>query len=584
MLRFIFIILLLWSCGEIAAQGVSIQKSSDLVVIRGKSYYLHTVEPGQTLFSICKAYGVSLEEVKTLNDKKDNNLSLYEVLKIPYTEPFVQQDEKYFYHKVAKGETLYSIARHYGIRPKRLLKFNTNYSQNTPLAIGAVVRLPLNDIDNPVLKNTPPVLSSNDNQDNKETVSDTLVIESAPIMEEFPETTYPRNQYTISDYTEDSLYKEIPSYITEVVMPADPYVRVALLLPFFAREYPLYIDSLSDITPVKISARSEQFLAFYEGMLLAIDSLRNKGCKIDLHIFDTERNVEKMTEIARQLNQFSPDIIIGPVYGSVYKMLAEQLDKKTIPMVYPLSSRNENLGEYPNFVQVNTSFHSLAVSMVQWLNKESLSANIVSIDLNSGNTEDAEQQMLSGFLHEIPAIRFFDWNAAAIPLDSLRQFLLPDRENIILLPTAKEAEVSKILPALSALTDGYQITVIGFPEWQTFVSVDHETYYKLNTKIFSYSYVDYTTPAAQTLTDKYRKYFFTEPNSLAFKAFDMGIYFINLASKFRDRTLEALEYFPADGAFSRFRFQKIKDQAGKENHGFFIVNYGSDYQLKIQTL
>ena len=31
------------------------------------------------------------------------------------------------------------------------------------------------------------------------------------------------------------------------------------------------------------------------------------------------------------------------------------------------------------------------------------------------------------------------------------------------------------------------------PEWQAFTSVDHETYFKLNTKIFTYSYVDNTT-------------------------------------------------------------------------------------------
>ncbi len=58
-----------------------------------------------TLYSICKAYGANIDEVKSLNDKKDNALSLYEVLKVPYTDPFVQQDDKFYYHKVVKGET-----------------------------------------------------------------------------------------------------------------------------------------------------------------------------------------------------------------------------------------------------------------------------------------------------------------------------------------------------------------------------------------------------------------------------------------------------------------------------------------------
>lgn len=151
MLRLIVVVLLSWMCAEVAAQTVAIPKSTDIVVIRGKSYYLHTVHQGQTLYSICKAYGVDLEEMKVLNNKKDNTLSLYEVLKIPFVEPFIQQDGKYYYHKVTRGETIYSIARLYNVKPKRLLKHNPAYSHNEPLAVGAVVRLPLNEIDESIL-------------------------------------------------------------------------------------------------------------------------------------------------------------------------------------------------------------------------------------------------------------------------------------------------------------------------------------------------------------------------------------------------------------------------------------------------
>ena len=96
--------------------------------------------PGQTLYSICKVYNVSVEELKKLNDKKEDNLSLYEVLKVPYVE--VKQDNKYYYHKVAKGETLYSIARYYGMKPNKLIKHNGDYSTYRPLSVVAVVKVP----------------------------------------------------------------------------------------------------------------------------------------------------------------------------------------------------------------------------------------------------------------------------------------------------------------------------------------------------------------------------------------------------------------------------------------------------------
>lgn len=598
MLKLLFLFLLLWSCGQVLGQGTAVTKSNDIVVIRGKSYYLHTVQPGQTLYSICKAYGANIDEVKSLNDKKDNALSLYEVLKVPYTDPFVQQDDKFYYHKVLKGETFYSIARLYKIKPKRLLKFNEGYAQNQPLAVGAVVKLPLAEIDLSVLGEEeieasvgkkqeirPERPVRNESVKKVEEASVTDILQNALMQKNEKTEQEPEKETTTVIGATDKM--EIPDYISEVVMPVDPFVKVALLLPFSAKDYPVFVDTLVEKMPVQISARSEQFISFYEGVLLAVDSLKNQGYKVNLKVFDTERSAEKMYTMVDEIDRLHPDLIIGPVYGSVYKALMDDLTNKNIPVIYPLSSRSEEFGVYPDFIQVNPSMKALTVAMSDWLREEAEEANLVCLNLTGNEVSHSDLEdirLFKEYMHRIGSMNFYDWNTSAVPLDGLRLQLLPDRENIIILPTTKEAEVSKILPVLSALTDGYRITVVGFPEWQTFTSVDHETYFKLNTKIFTYSYVDNTTEPAKRFALKYRKYFYTEPNNLAYKAFDMSLYFIELAAKYRDRTLDALEFYPRNGDFSRFYFQKMEGQAGKENQGFYIVNFGSDYRLKIESL
>lgn len=598
MLKLLFLFLLLWSCGQVLGQGTAVTKSNDIVVIRGKSYYLHTVQPGQTLYSICKAYGANIDEVKSLNDKKDNALSLYEVLKVPYTDPFVQQDDKFYYHKVLKGETFYSIARLYKIKPKRLLKFNEGYAQNQPLAVGAVVKLPLAEIDLSVLGEEEIEASVGKKQEirperpvQNETVKK---VEEASVTDILQDALMQKNEKTEQEPEKETTTvigatdkMEIPDYISEVVMPVDPFVKVALLLPFSAKDYPVFVDTLVEKMPVQISARSEQFISFYEGVSLAVDSLKNQGYKVNLKVFDTERSAEKMYTMVDEIDRFHPDLIIGPVYGSVYKALMDDLTNKNIPVIYPLSSRSEEFGVYPDFIQVNPSMKALTVAMSDWLREEAEEANLVCLNLTGNEVSHSDLEdirLFKEYMHRIGSMNFYDWNTSAVPLDGLRLQLLPDRENIIILPTTKEAEVSKILPVLSALTEGYRITVVGFPEWQAFTSVDHETYFKLNTKIFTYSYVDNTTEPAKRFALKYRKYFYTEPNNLAYKAFDMSLYFIELAAKYRDRTLDALEFYPRNGDFSRFYFQKMEGQAGKENQGFYIVNFGSDYRLKIESL
>lgn len=597
MIRLIFIVSFLWFSLAAIGQGVEVPRSTDIVVIRGKSFYLHTVQPGQTLYSISKAYQVDVEELKKLNDRKDNNLSLYEVLKVPFVEAFVQQDDKYYYHRVAKGETLYSIARRYGMKIKRLLKHNEQFSHNEPVPVGAVVRLPLKEIDRSAIEAGPaPVLveqvlpvsggaKEEGLQQNLEKDGESVeaVADHAGQQSDLSQSPLPPSTDSWGN-ADKPITNEMPAYLSEVVMPAEPFVKIALLLPFSAREYPILTDSLLHRQTVSVSARDEQFLYFYEGILLAVDSLKHHGSKVKLHVYDTERSPEKMYLLAEELKLLRPDLIIGPVYASVYRVLAGQL-QGNIPMVYPLSSRSENLSNYPNFIQVNASYTTLVSKMTEWIQEQRDSANIVQISLGAGETgmlDSPETRLFTQQMTEL-GINFFDWSASALPLDTLRTLLSPDQENILLLPTTKEADVSKVLPVLSALTDGYRITVVGFPEWQAFPSVDHETYYKLNTKLFTYSYVDHNSAQAQKLKDKFRKYFYTEPHSLVYKAYDMGLYFIDLADRYRDRTLEALQYQPKTGEFSRFRFLDNNNGGGKENHGFFIVNFGSDYQLKIET-
>ncbi len=556
-------------------------------MIRGKSYYLHVVEEGQTLFSICKAYGVDIQAVKEANDKHDNTISVFDVLKIPYMEPAPAQDAGYYYHRVEKGETLYSISRRFGIKIKLLLKENEQYAKGT-LGVGDVVRLPLDDIK----EKTEPLPSP---------------VPTAPVAEAKSRESYgfPEEEQR-ADTLRDTLFltgeepvfatplqEERPAFVSEPFVPENKYVKVAVLLPFHASEnmrLNVPADTMETVRK-RILPKSAQFVYFYEGLLMAADSLKKDGYKIDLHVYDTEKNTEKMYRITEQINALSPDLIIGPVYGSEYRVIAENLINKNIPLVYPLSSRSENFSRYPNFLQVNPSFSVLAGEMARWIAAQSDRANIISLSwaANEINDEQAlteltEKKLFTEKLHQIPAINFYKWDFQEEQIEAFKLILNPERENIVILPSSKEADVSKMLPVLSAFTDEFKITVLGLPEWQNFTSVDHETYYKLNVKLFAYSYVDNLSEKSRHFADTYRSYFYTEPHSLTNKAYDLGLYFIPLAAKFGNRMLEAVSFCERDGMFSRFRFARTCPDCGRENYGLYIINYGSDYRLKVEPL
>ena len=63
-----------------------VTKSNTIVFINGKKYYVHTVKSGDTLYSMAKAYGVSEEAIKECNPTVADGLKLDQSIKVPVAD------------------------------------------------------------------------------------------------------------------------------------------------------------------------------------------------------------------------------------------------------------------------------------------------------------------------------------------------------------------------------------------------------------------------------------------------------------------------------------------------------------------
>lgn len=91
----------------------------------------HTVQRGDTLFSIAKRYNTTVEILMRLNSLSDATLDVGQVLQLP---PQVVQ------HTVQRGDTLYSIAKRYGSSVDAIRKENS--LEGNALSLGQVLRIP----------------------------------------------------------------------------------------------------------------------------------------------------------------------------------------------------------------------------------------------------------------------------------------------------------------------------------------------------------------------------------------------------------------------------------------------------------
>lgn len=94
-----------------------------------KNYY--RVKSGDTLWSIARNFGVTVNQIKEVNKLNNNTLSIGELLYIPTKETETIEKDVY---TVKNGDTLYSIARKYNLSVDELKKLN-NLTNNT-LSIG----------------------------------------------------------------------------------------------------------------------------------------------------------------------------------------------------------------------------------------------------------------------------------------------------------------------------------------------------------------------------------------------------------------------------------------------------------------
>lgn len=104
------------------------------------SYY---VKKGDTLYSIANRYDVTVDELIKINNLSNNNLSVGQILKIPVS--VIVPDNEYETYIVKSGDTLYSISKRFGISVDELIKIN-NLSNNN-LSIGQVLKVIKSDSD-----------------------------------------------------------------------------------------------------------------------------------------------------------------------------------------------------------------------------------------------------------------------------------------------------------------------------------------------------------------------------------------------------------------------------------------------------
>ncbi len=133
-------------------------------------------------------------------------------------------------------------------------------------------------------------------------------------------------------------------------------------------------------------------LELYQGIELEVARLKEKGVAIQLHTFDSKRDLEYLNALVKDPTIIAADVIVGPVYPEESALVSAFAEAQKIPFIHPLSNLGDRYEESQFSYLFRPALSSLANGVVDALKKQGW-GKTVAIGY-SGNSRDEQLGLL----------------------------------------------------------------------------------------------------------------------------------------------------------------------------------------------
>ncbi|MDR3252048.1 MAG: LysM peptidoglycan-binding domain-containing protein, partial [Tannerella sp.] len=324
--------------------------------------FYHTVERGQTVYSIAKMYDVKVEDIYRLNINSEEAIKAGSQLRIPQKKAEVKAEVEgvYLFHTIQAKETLYGVSKQYGVSGESIIEANPGLS-NLSFAAGKIIRIPSNVKPKQTIeivetkKGTREVYYTVFEKETLYNLCRKFKTTEEELLKLNPELAGGlRKGMTIRiplRINEGDINREAEPDASEVNSMLDAMTvakpvnaaRIALLLPYNAAN-------------PKAVAGGARFVEYYEGMLLAGDSLTRLGYTTELFVFDIGDRKEELQKILNEQSDVleSVSLIIGGVSNEQIRLIADFALKHKKKYVIPITAKNDEVLTNAYVFQVNT--------------------------------------------------------------------------------------------------------------------------------------------------------------------------------------------------------------------------------------
>lgn len=604
------------------------EPSSVIVAVDGKNYYLHTVERGDTLYSLSKTYEVATQEIMACNEGLTaSSLKAGNKLLIPYKELSSSgksdaEDKRFRIHTVAQGETLHAVARKYKIAFATLVEDNPNIDAEH-MSIGTELRIRRseigyatsseidNDSDSQRVEATMESVDSDGTKPQKESVEitdatdttqqyvvkpgdtlysiarqyglssrDLLNINNLKSHRDIkvgmvlnvgnPQSEDPAEHTSATDRsTNEQPAEENPALIDVQhaaaeqnnifmgegyegdVNPVDVEfpplamhhtLKVALMLPFHVRD--------NKINP--------NYVDLYKGVLLAMEDLKEEGYAIELEVFDTCSSASNIADIVNYEPGFmDAQLIIGPVHEDELRHVLSHAEANEVPVVTPLADMEALRSPVLFQLQAEASHRYDKIEELFDGTREVVTIYAGSNDWDyateiASKVGEAPRRGLN-YLFDRESF-FYERTAEGENGEEvlIEDLMRSDTHKLFVVVASNETDVDRILTTLSStkasivgrgLTYGNYV-VLGNRKWINMKNIDRQSFFKNNVLFVVPYHAKRNDEKIRYFDGRYVEAYGTLPSMFSYRGYDAAMIFCRKMFTGIDATISEERFCP----------------------------------------
>lgn len=339
-------------------------------------------------------------------------------------------------------------------------------------------------------------------------------------------------------------------------------ITLGIVMPFYLSEnFPEDVGFDS----VEIDSRSLQALSFYEGALLAADSLRKTGIHVQLRIADNSSDTSAQQWILMNYQWMKQnDLTLLHFANQQCEDIAKAAQKFRLPvLISQCSNLTEALNEWTAVISPST--RTQCAEAMKFVTREFPMHEIAVMARQSGRENDLAEIFMNALneSHAGKVIRIFPTDTASWK----KRISASPNETALVLASSDEYFVTAILNSLNLA--GRKITVIGMPTWENFETVMPGSYNNLDVIIFHSSWLELGDEEVKAFRDFFIRQYKTDISWPAWQGFQTVL----VASR-AAYTEKVKDIFPE--VFSPI------NSGGYENKSISIIRYAGFETIRLR--